>query len=93
MKELGIGSCSSDGLLEIVDTRWDSNGTMYVTVRELVGGFDSWTVSRTNVIRRMRRLARRALSYPDKTRSSRVTKVWESNGCAHVSFAVSRLEG
>lgn len=92
MKELGIGSCSADGLLEIVDTRWDGNGTLYVTVRELIGGFESWVVSRENVIRRMRRLARRAIMYPENTRSSRVTHVWKSNGCSHVTFAVSRLE-
>ena len=90
---LSIGDRSSDGLLEIVDTRWDGNGTMYVTVRELIGGFESWTVRHTNVIRRMRRLARRALMYPEQTRSSQVTKVWDAHGCAYVTFAVSRLEG
>ena len=82
---LTIGDRSRDGLLEITDTRWNSNGTLFVTVRELVG-------ERSAPVARMRRLARRALAHPDRTRSSRVTRQWYADGCTHVTFAVSRLD-
>lgn len=84
---LTIGDRSRDGLLEITDTRWDSNGTMFVTVRELIG-HNSWIGGVP--IERMRRLARRALMYPEQTRSSRVVNRFTSGDCDHVTFAVSR---
>jgi hypothetical protein len=87
-KELTIGDYSRNGLLQIVDTQWDSNGTLLVTVRELIG--DRVLVDATS-IERMRRLARRALMYPEKTRSSRVVRTFYADGCTHVTFAVSRL--
>ncbi len=87
-RRLTIGDRTRDGLLEITDTRWDSNGTLFVTVRELIGT-GCWTGGLP--IARMRRLARRALAHPDKTRSSRVVRRWSAQGCDHVTFAVSRL--
>lgn len=84
---LTIGDRTRDGLLEIVDTNWNGDGTLFVTVREMVGhnclagGFP---------VERARRLARRALMHPDKTRSSRVVKRFTAGGCEHVTFAVSR---
>lgn len=86
---LTIGDTSRDGLLEITDTRWDSNGTMFVTVRELIGA-GCWVGGLP--VERMRRLARRAIAHPDKTRSSRVVRTWKQGGSDHVTFAVSRLE-
>jgi len=86
---LTIGDRSRDGLLEITDTRWDSNGTMFVTVRELIGT-NSWIGGIP--IERMRRLARRALAHPEKTRSSRVVNRFSHGDCDHVTFAVSRIE-
>lgn len=80
-----IGDRTPDGLLEITGTSWDSNGTLRVTVRELVGGH-CWDYP----LARARRLARRALAYPEKTRSSRVVRRWYADGCEHVTFAVSR---
>ena len=76
------------GLCEITDTRWDGNGTLYVTVRELIGQ----PIDR-NMLARMRRLARRALMYAEQTRSSRVVRQWYAQGSWHVTFAVSRLDG
>lgn len=89
MSTLNIGDRSSDGLLEITDTRWDSNGTLFVTVRELVGS-GCWVGGLP--LARMRRLARRAIAHPEKTRSSRVVNEFKSGGSDHVTFAVSRLE-
>ena len=89
MAELTIGDRSRDGLLEIADTNWDHNGTLRVTVRELIGT-GCWVGGLP--IRRMRTLARRALPYPEKTRSSRVIRRFSSGGCDFVTFAVSRLE-
>ncbi len=85
---LTIGATNPDGLVQITDTAWDSNGTMRVTVRELVGE-RSWS---TSALSKARRLARRTLMYPEKTRSSRVIRTWHANGQMHVTFAVSRLE-
>lgn len=89
---LTIGDRSRDGLLEIADTSWDSNGTMFVTVRELIGGRTGWRDGLP--IERMRRLARRAIHHPEQTRSSRVVRkeYAPSQGCWFVTFAVSRLE-
>lgn len=81
-----IGDGSRDGLLTITETRWDSNGTLSVTVRERIG--QPWDA---NTLRRARRLARSALMYPENTRSSRVVRTWWAQGCSHATFAVSRL--
>jgi hypothetical protein len=87
---LTIGDTSRDGLLQIVDTSWNHNGTMHVTVRELIG-HHCWIGGVP--IEKMRRLARRAIHHPDKTRSSRVVRKSYSEGCDYVTFAVSRNEG
>jgi hypothetical protein len=86
---LNIGDTSRDGLLVIADTNWDSNGTLFVTIRERIGT-GGWEGGLP--IRAMRRLARRALPYPEKTRSSRVSRQFTADGCDHVVFAVSRLD-
>ena len=87
-KTLEIGDYSRNGMYQIVDTSWDSNGTLRVTVRELYG----LSMVGPGMIVAMRRLARRALMYPEKTRSSRVVREFHADGCTHVTFAVSRNE-
>lgn len=89
MEVLEIGDTSRDGMLVITDRAWDHNGTLRVTVRENIGA-GCWVGGLP--VERMRRLARRALPYPEKTRSSRVVRRWVAQGCEHVTFAVSRLE-
>lgn len=84
---LTIGDRSRDGLLEIVDTNWDHNGTLRVTVRELIG-HDCWIGGMP--LARMRRLARRAIHHPELTRSSRVVRTEVYHGCDYVTFAISR---
>lgn len=86
---LTIRDRSRDGLLEITDTRWDNNGTLFVTVRELIGT-GCWVGGVP--IERMRRLARRAIEHPEQTRSSRVVNRFVDGGCDAVTFAVSRLD-
>jgi len=88
-KLLHIGDFSKDGLLQITDTSWDGNGTLKVTVREMIGT-GGWVGGVP--LKRMRRLARRAISHPDRTHSSRVINTFTDGGCDHVTFAVSRLE-
>lgn len=86
-----IGDYSRDGLLQITDTHWDGNGTLNVTVRELVGQrWEEYPGNGKNVLRRARTLARGALVHPNKTRSSAIVRRWFANGCSHVTFAVSR---
>jgi hypothetical protein len=87
MATLEIGDYSRNGKYQITDTNWDSNGTLRVTVRELYG----LSMVGPGMILEMRRLARRAISHPEKTTSSRVVREFSANGCAHVTFAVSRL--
>lgn len=87
---LAIHDQSRDGLLQITDTNWDYNGTLRVTVRELVGGRDSWPNGLP--IAAMRRLARRAIAHPELTRTSRVVNTFYDQGCYSVTFAVSRNE-
>lgn len=85
-----IGDRSRNGLYEITDTNWDHNGTLRVTVRELIGE----PVYRLDAkrIRAMRDLARQAIDHPDKTRSARLIRTWYAQGGSHAAFAVSRLE-
>lgn len=83
-----IGDTSRDGSLVIADTSWDSNGTLLVNIRtvdaDAFGPLD---------ICKARRLARSAIMYPEKIRSSRVVEATVCvEGCEHVTFAVSRLE-
>lgn len=83
-----IGTRSRNGLYEITDTNWDSNGTMRVTVRELIGEKE---LPKARIVS-MRRLARRALPEyrQGQTRKSpEVNRVWH-NGSWHITFAVSR---
>lgn len=80
-----IGDTNRDETLQITDTAWDHNGTMRVTVRELIG-------QRTIDIPAARRLARTAIHHPDQTRSSRVLRSWFAEGSTHITFAVSRLD-
>lgn len=92
-KELGTGDFSYDGMLQITDAAWDSNGTMMVTVREMIGQkWSEYPGGQDNVIRRARTLARRALPeyYKGQTKSSKVTRTWFAEGGSHVTFAVSR---
>lgn len=81
-----IGDRNPAGLVEIVDTNWDYNGTLNVTVRELIGERQP----RENIKEMARRLARRALMYPEDTRSSRVVRAFYADGSTHWTFAVSR---
>jgi hypothetical protein len=83
-----IGDRTRDGLLEITDTHWDHNGTLRVTVRELIGS-GCWIGGLP--LDRMRRLARTAIPHPEKTKSSRVVRRSSQYGCDYVTFAVSRL--
>lgn len=84
VKEIGDGT--RDGLLEIADTRWDGNGTLFVTVREMIGQRENFPV------RRGRALARSAIHHPDKTRSSRVVRQWWDGSQTRATYAVSRNE-
>lgn len=90
---LTIRDMSRDGLLQITDTSWDHNGTLRVTVREMVGErLHPGERDYRETVRRARRLARRAIMYPEKTRSSRLLRSWYAEGSTHFTFAVSRLE-
>ena len=85
-KTLTIGDYSRDGYYQITDTNWDHNGTLRVTVRELYGV----SMIGPGMLEAMRRLARRAISHPDKTRSARTVRTFYANGCSHATFAVTR---
>lgn len=87
---LTIGDRSRDNLLELADTSWDHNGTLTVTVRELVGDHcHSW--SKPQMIRKMRDFARRAMPHPEHTRSARLVRTFYAESCDYATFAVSRL--
>lgn len=85
MTEVGMKG-RQDPSIEVTETHWNHNGTLFVTVR-------SEHEVDTLRLRRMRRLARRALPEyrPGQTRSSRVTSR-EDGTPTYVTFAVSRNE-
>lgn len=86
---LEIGDRNRANDLEIADTRWNGDGTLFVTVRELVGRGRNEPLP----IEAARRFARRALSHPEHTRQSRLIRAEhdQSNG-GRIPFAVSRLD-
>lgn len=84
-----IHDTSRCGTFEILDTNWDSNGTLRVTIRETVGD-GCLDMSEEHMVKAMRRLARKAIHHPEKTRSSRVIGRGIYYGCDTVTFAVSR---
>lgn len=86
---LTIGDVSRNDLYQITDTNWDHNGTLRVTVRELIGEPLQYLTAKK--IRAMRDLARQAISHPANTRSARLVNKWYAQGGSHATFAVSRL--
>ena len=66
-----------DGTLKVLDTDWDSNGTLRVRVEYLGEG--------TFPVRRGRTLARSCIPHPGDTRSSRAVKESESIYTYYVS--------
>ncbi len=56
-----IGDRNQAGTLEIADTRWNGNGTLFVTVRELYG-HRCWGASKKAQDAAVRRFARGVLS-------------------------------
>lgn len=84
----GIGSTNPDGTLVITDTRWDGNGSLFVTVRERIGVREI----DANMKERMRRLARSALMYPEQTKVTLFMRGWYSGGCSHATFRVCRVD-
>lgn len=85
-RSLEINDYNRAGNLQITDTAWDSNGTLRVTVRDL-------TYSGTDNTKAMRRLARRAASKPETTRSSKVLRRFTApydREVPMITFAISR---
>ena len=78
-----IGDTNHAGTARITDTEWNGNGTLHVWIEDLAG---------TGNIRAMRRLARRAIHHPEKTRSSACSISRRSGGTVRYIFHVSRLE-
>lgn len=86
---LTIGDKSADGLLQIVDTSWAADGSMHVTVRELIGGFQGWALPERLVIERMRRHARKAAALrPETIKSSRLVRKFYAESCHYATFAI-----
>lgn len=87
-KTPATGDFTRNGLYQITDTHWDSNGTLRVTVREMIGERD---IPKAR-LEAMRRFARRALPEyrQGQTRSVRTVRTWYAQGTSHATFAVSR---
>lgn len=88
MEPLKVGDTNRAGTMEVTATHWDSNGTLTVTVAA------PWPRTQKTEDA-ARRLARRCLMYPEKTRSSRlvwVPQTLDDRGRVRLTFAVSRLE-
>ena len=86
---LKVGDTNRAGDMEITATHWNGNGTLYVTVAA------PWPRTQKTEDA-ARRLARRAIMYPKKTRSSRLvlSDLDTTNPAAYrifLTFAVSRL--
>jgi hypothetical protein len=90
MSKVSIGDYSRNGLFQITDTNWDSNGTLTVTVREMIGERE---IPKPR-LEAMRRFARRALTeyQPGQTKGAATVRTWFANGQSHATFAVTRNE-
>lgn len=96
-RELGIatvGDTDRSGRFTVVETFWDSNGTLTVTVEDASETAPaSHADYERHTLERARRLARRCLMHPEKTRSSRVLRsTTTDSGALRTAFAVSRLQ-
>ena len=78
-----VGDMNRTGTARITDTEWNGNGTLRVWIEDVAGAGD---------VRAMRRLARRAIHHPEKTRSSACSISRRSDGTVSYIFHVSRLE-
>lgn len=90
MSILKIGDGNRQDTVRVSDTSWDHNGTLRVTVREMIGGYSGWIGGRKTALRAMRATARRAIHHPEKTRSARLIREWSDGVQMHATFAVSR---
>lgn len=89
-KTPALGDFSRNGLYQITDTHWDSNGTLRVTVREMIGERELPKAR----LEAMRRFARRALPEyrPGQTRGASTVRTWYAQGGMHATFDVTRNE-
>lgn len=88
MAVLTIGEGTRDGLLQIIDTSVQRDGSMNVSVRELIGGGDNGWIGGMP-IERMRKLAKRAVEFPGRTRT---VKRYMHMSCGAVTFNVESRE-
>lgn len=85
MKTLGHGDLSRNGLYQITDMAWNTNGTLRVTVREMIGEREL----PKSKLEAMRRFARRALPSVSGTKTIRT---WYAQGCSHATFTLTPAE-
>lgn len=92
-KTLGIatiGDTDRHETFRVVSTVWDSNGTLFVTIENLSEQIKESQDLTSTDLERARRLARRCLMYPEKTRSSRLIRHKLADARLQMLFAVSR---
>jgi len=80
---------NQDGTVECTDISRTQNDAYRVTVRELVGGYNSWRGGKKAAQDRMRRLARRMFSNARGTRTEVLNEYRDQHGSEFVTYLVS----
>lgn len=88
MMQINFGAASHDGLVQVVDTSWGTNGSVRVTVREFMG-HDCWDISHERLTRKMRDIAKRSVVSTGKRISSKKVNEFVHYGCRNMTFEVS----
>lgn len=85
-----IGDTDRLDTFEVVVAAWDSNGTLHVTIKSTDEKVLSLDDLEDRDIERARRLARRCLMHPEKTRSAAMRYSQLVEKSLQMTFAVSR---
>lgn len=88
---LTIGEGNRADTVRISDTgpvvKYVGSEDQVITVREMIGGMDSWVGGRQKMIAAMRATARQAV--PGQVFATRLDNLWYSLGQYHASFRIS----
>lgn len=90
-KVLKIGEGNRADTVRISDTgpviKYNGSEDQNITVREMIGGMDSWVGGRQKMLAAMRSTAKRAV--PGQVFSTRLESLWYSLGQYHATFTIS----
>lgn len=94
MKTLKVGEGNRADTVRISDlgsvVRFNGNVSQAITVREMIGGMDSWVGGRQAMVNAMRSTAQRAVN--GQVFSTNLRNLWYAQGQHHATFEIQYWE-